>query len=121
MDQLPRSGKRELICLLLYTCNYVVSVRRGFLFLVVFGMGCVIFMSHSLSLPYYYLEVETAVVTQQTKGYVILRPVHVRDHKWKHNQVETAVVTQQTKCYVILRPVHVRNHKWKHNQSVVKP
>ena len=27
MDQLPRLGKRELICLLLFTCNYVVSVR----------------------------------------------------------------------------------------------
>ena len=26
MDQLPRLGKRELICLLLFTCNYVVSV-----------------------------------------------------------------------------------------------
>ena len=25
MDQLPRLGKRELICLLLFTCNYVVS------------------------------------------------------------------------------------------------
>ena len=24
MDQLPRLGKRELICLLLFTCNYVV-------------------------------------------------------------------------------------------------
>ena len=24
--QLPRLGKRELICLLLFTCNYVVSV-----------------------------------------------------------------------------------------------
>ena len=31
MDQLPRLGKRELICLLLFTCNYVVSVWRGFL------------------------------------------------------------------------------------------
>ena len=30
MDQLPRLGKRELICLLLFTCNYVVSVWRGF-------------------------------------------------------------------------------------------
>ena len=29
MDQLLRLGKRELICLLLFTCNYVVSV--GFL------------------------------------------------------------------------------------------
>ena len=30
---IPRLGKRELICLLSFTCNYVVSVRRGFLFL----------------------------------------------------------------------------------------
>ena len=30
MDQLPRLGKRELICLLLFTCNLVVSVWRGF-------------------------------------------------------------------------------------------
>ena len=28
MDQLPRLGKRQLICLLLFTCNYMVSVRR---------------------------------------------------------------------------------------------
>ena len=26
VDQLPRLGKRELICLLLFTYNYVVSV-----------------------------------------------------------------------------------------------
>ena len=38
-SQLPRLGKRELICLLLFTCNFVVSVRRGFLFLWVLGMG----------------------------------------------------------------------------------
>ena len=30
VDQLPRLRKRELICLLLFTCNYVVSVWRGF-------------------------------------------------------------------------------------------
>ena len=30
MDQLPRLGKRELICLLLFTCNYVVSVWMRF-------------------------------------------------------------------------------------------
>ena len=42
MGQLPRLGKRELICLLLFTCNYVVSVWRGFLFLWVLGMGYVI-------------------------------------------------------------------------------
>ena len=52
MDQLPRLGKRELICLLLFTCNRVVSVRRGFLFLCVLGMGCVILLWHSLCLPY---------------------------------------------------------------------
>ena len=53
-DQLPRFGKRELICLLSFTCNYVVSVRRGFLFLMVLGMGCVILLWHSLGLPYNY-------------------------------------------------------------------
>ena len=50
MDQLPRLEKRELICLLLFTCNYVVSVWRGFLFLWVLGMGYVILLWHSLSL-----------------------------------------------------------------------
>ena len=54
MDQLPRLGKRELICLLLFTCIYVVSVWRGFLFLWVLGMGYVILLWHSLSLPYNY-------------------------------------------------------------------
>ena len=53
-DQLPRLGKRELICLLLFTCNYVGSVRRGFLRLCVLGMGCVILLWHALSLPYNY-------------------------------------------------------------------
>ena len=56
MDQLPRLGKRELICLLLFTCNYVVSVWRGSLFLWVLGMGYVILLWHSLSLPYNYFE-----------------------------------------------------------------
>ena len=54
MDQFPRLGKRELICLLLFTCNYVVSVWRGFLFLWVLGMGYVILFWHSLSLQYIY-------------------------------------------------------------------
>ena len=42
VDQLPRLGKKELICLLLFTCNYVVSVWRGFLFLWGLGKGYVI-------------------------------------------------------------------------------
>ena len=54
MDQLPRLGKRELICLLLFTCNYVVFVWRGFLFLWVLGTGYVILLWYSLGLPYYY-------------------------------------------------------------------
>ena len=45
-------GKRELIFLLSFTCNYVVSVRRGFLFLLVLGIGCVILLGNSLALPY---------------------------------------------------------------------
>ena len=52
MDQLPRLGKRELMCLLLFTCNYVVSVWRGFLKLWVFGMFYVLLLWHFLSLPY---------------------------------------------------------------------
>ena len=56
MDQLPRLGKRELICLLSFTCNYVFFVWRGFLFLWVLGMGYVILLWHSLSLPYNYFE-----------------------------------------------------------------
>ena len=56
VDQLPRLGKRELICLLLFTCNYVVSVWRGFLFLWVLGMGYVILLWYSLGLPYNYFD-----------------------------------------------------------------
>ena len=29
-DLLPRLGMRELICLLSFTCNCVISVRKGF-------------------------------------------------------------------------------------------
>ena len=45
-------GKRELICLLSFTCNDVVSVWRDFLFLLVLGIGCVILLWHTLGLPY---------------------------------------------------------------------
>ena len=34
---------RELIFLLSFTCNYVVSIRWGFLLHLVLGIGCVIF------------------------------------------------------------------------------
>ena len=70
MDQLPRLGKRELIYLLLFTCNYVVSVWRGFIFLWVLGMGYVILLWHFLSLPYNYfkcLSISKAVQTKMAK------------------------------------------------------
>ena len=53
-DRLPRLGKRELIFLLSFTCiyRYVVFLKRGFLFLLVPGIGCFILLWHSLGLPY---------------------------------------------------------------------
>ena len=63
MDQLPRLGKKELMCLLSFTCNYVVFVWRGFLFLWVLGMGCVILFWHSLSLPYTFLMASLSTVS----------------------------------------------------------
>ena len=64
MDQLPRLGKRELICLLSFTCNYVVFVWRGFLFLRVLRMGYVILLWHSLSLPYNYFGLILSIRSQ---------------------------------------------------------
>ena len=70
MDQLPRLGKGELICLLLFTCNYVVSVWSGFLFLWMFGMGYVILLWHSLSLPFNYFGL-TALLKLQITVYLL--------------------------------------------------
>ena len=61
MDQLPRLGKRELICLLLFTCNYAVSVWRGCIFLLVLWMGYVILLLHSLILPYNYIDLRFVI------------------------------------------------------------
>ena len=61
VDRLPRLGKRELTCLLLFTCNYVVSVWRCFLFLWVLGMCYVILLWHSLSLPYNYFVMKRTI------------------------------------------------------------
>ena len=53
MDQFPRFGKRELIYLLLFTRNYVVSVGD-----VCSSSGCLgwatFLLWHSLCLPYNY-------------------------------------------------------------------
>ena len=51
-----RKEKRKPICLLSFTCNYVVSVCRCFLFLWVLRMGCVILLWHFLSLSYNYFS-----------------------------------------------------------------
>ena len=47
--------ERELRFLLSLTCNDVVSVRRGFLFLLVLRIGYVILLLHSLCLSYNHL------------------------------------------------------------------
>ena len=54
MDRLRRLGKRKLIFLLLFTCNYMVSVWRSFLFLWVLRVAYVILLWHSLGIPYNY-------------------------------------------------------------------
>ena len=41
----------------IFTCNYVVSIRRGFLFIVGLGMGCVILLWHSLGIQYNYFHI----------------------------------------------------------------
>ena len=46
-------GKRALISLQSFTFNYVVSVRRGFCFLLVLGIGCFL-LCHFLGLSYNY-------------------------------------------------------------------
>ena len=55
VDQITSVGE-ERDNLLLFTCNYVVSVWRGFLFLWVLGMGYVILLWHSLNLPSNYFK-----------------------------------------------------------------
>ena len=57
--------KKRANCLLLFTCNYVVSVWRGFLCLLVLGVGYVILLWHSLSLPCnYYAFIYVRVFVQ---------------------------------------------------------
>ena len=79
MDQLPRMGKRELICLLSFTCNYVVFVWRGFLFLWVLGMGYVILLWHSLSLPYNYFATKSLPLID-VRIFVLLHILRMHGH-----------------------------------------
>ena len=80
--QLPRLGKRELICLPLFTCNYVISIWRGFLCLWVLGMGYVILLWHSLSLPYNYFVVGSHLNITHTYTHTHTRTrTHARTQK----------------------------------------
>ena len=56
MDQLHPLGKTELICLISFTCYYMVSFRGGVLFLWMLEMGCVSLLWHFTSLSYTYFE-----------------------------------------------------------------
>ena len=104
MDQLPRLGKRELICLLLFTCNYVISVQRGFLFLWVLGMGCVILMWHSLSLPYNHLVYKIKKIMGRTGFSDQFRKIIIR-----HKRIGYDLnVMWQFACFVI-NPITVDN------------
>ena len=85
VNQLPRLGKRELICLLLFTCNYVVSVRRGFLFLWMLGMVYVILLWHSQSLPYNYFGVRVSVTFHLMYVHIILSSVSVAGEVAAHS------------------------------------
>ena len=75
MDHLPRLGKRELICLLLFTCNYVVSVWRGFLFLWVLGMGYDILLWLSLCLPYNIFPLFLLCNISRVIGVVVIKSI----------------------------------------------
>ena len=68
VDQLPRLWKRELLCLLLFTYSSVVSVRRGFSWLWVLGMGCIILLWHSLGLPNIYFPLIPFFVKSGNQG-----------------------------------------------------
>ena len=52
VDRLPTSEKRELVFLLSFTCNYVVSVRSGSLFLLVLEIFILLWLI--LGIPYNY-------------------------------------------------------------------
>ena len=49
-------GRANLSAIVYLSVSMWFSVRRGFLFLWVFGMGCVILLWHSLGLPYNYVS-----------------------------------------------------------------
>ena len=84
--------KRELICLLLFTCNYVVSVWRGFLFLWVLGMGYLILLWRFLSLPYNYMtEIRWATPIATAKA--------IAESEWKRHLEEARAIFKTWKFF----------------------
>ena len=55
MDQLPRVGNRELIYLLLFTCNYVVSVGKVSSSSGCLGWATLFYCGTPCALPYSYV------------------------------------------------------------------
>ena len=73
-------GKRELILLLSFTCSYLVSVRRGFFFLKVLGIGFAILLWHSLALPYnYFTTVKISVNCKEVLNQMYPEQFNLRD------------------------------------------
>ena len=57
-EERERKSESERVTFLLsFTSNYVVSVQRDFLFLLVHGMDCIILLWYSLGLPYDYFVI----------------------------------------------------------------
>ena len=73
------------------TCNYMVSVRWGFLFLLVLGMGCLILLCHSLCLLYNYF----GFLLRQFLFIAYLLPLNELD-----NEIRTAPTFPQFKPHI---------------------
>ena len=94
--------ERELIYLLLFTCHYVVSVWRGFLFLWVFGMGYVILLWHSLSLPYNYIG---NILWLYSPVFVVIEPGGKLQNSY---DLATSVRTYFRLCNHSMQPISFR-------------
>ena len=93
MNQLPRLGEKELICLLLFTCNYVVSVWRGFLFLWLLGMGYVCCETANVYFHRIHNILFTSAINRLIRRYLdnpdilrVLQPINARQLTCKWNR-----------------------------------
>ena len=112
VTELPRLGKRELICLLLFTCGYVVSVWRGFLFLWVLGVGYLILLLQSLSLPFNYFSfmVSSPNVNYVKPQFFVIYDIFFHLTLWKHKRFsvqQTAAATLASKQVRLVSAKHM--------------